>query len=251
MRSALPAFLLAAVLVTAGCASVLGPSHPPSDPRATAAVDRAAAATDGLASYRFTVDGDVRASEGDESLRVDVIGDGVVDVADRRMHVTTESDGETRETYVSETAAYTECPRFGWGHETLSSSTRWLNHTPVGHQLALLQRTDVYWRGNATVDGTGAVVVEAYPTAEELRSVAVAHGSDVADLEDANVQNVTVTVWFSRETDRPLKVERYVRVERGGATAEATVAFRFHGYGDPVNVTRPDFGDDVVRDLGC
>lgn len=251
MRSALPALLLAAVLVTAGCASVLGPSRPPSDPRATEAVDRAAAATDDLDSYRFTLDGDVRASEGDESVRVDVAGDGVVDVVDRRMRVTTESDGETRETYVMETTAYTECPRLGWSRENISSSTRWLNHTPVGQQLALLQRTDVYWRGTDTVGGTEAVVVEAYPTAEELRSVAAAHGGDVADLEDARVQNVTVTVWFDRETDRPLRAERYVRVKRGGATAEATVTFGFHGYGEPVNVTRPDLDDEVVRDLGC
>lgn len=250
MRSTLPALLLAVALVTAGCASVLGPDRPPSDPRATDAVNRSVAASADVQSYRFTVDADVSASKGDRSMRVDMTGAGRVDVAGQRMHVTTESDGETRETYVDGTASYTECPRFGWTRQNISSSARWLNYTPVGQQLALLQRTDVYYRGNGTVDGADAVVVEAYPTKGELQSVAEAQRSEVAELDGANIQNVTVTVWIDRASGRLLKAERYIKLKRSGATAEATVTFRFTDYEEPVTVDRPEF-DGIKREVGC
>ena len=251
MRFALPALLLAALLVTAGCAQVLGPSRPPSDQRALDAVNRTQAASTDVDAYQFSMDGHVEASKGDERVSVDVTGDGAVDVDDRRMGVTTHARDATRSSYVAGHTAYTECGRMGWGRENLSASARWFNYTPVGNQLALLDRTDVYWRGTETIDGTEAGVVVAYPTKQELLSVAESHGSDLTDLQGANVKNVTVTVWISQETGRLLKARRDITLKRNGATATATVTFRFSGYDEPVNVTRPSFDEDHVWEVGC
>jgi len=254
MRSALPALLLAALLVTAGCAEVLGPSRPPSDQRAVDAVDRSLAATADVESYRFTFDGGAEASKDHEQVQLDVGGEGVVDVAGQRLNVTTRADDDTRRVYMTDEAAYRECatPWSGWGRENLSGSTEWLNYTPAGEQLALLDRTDVYWRGTETVDGTEAAVVVAYPTKDELRSVAEAQGTDVTDLANVNLQNATVTVWIAEETGLLLKARRDLEMKRRGATATVTVTFRFSGYDAPVNVTRPPFDeDDVWETEGC
>lgn len=251
MRSALRALLFAALLVTTGCLGLFGPDRPPSDQRAVDAVDRSVAALADVDTYRFSLDGEARASRGDEQVRVDVTGEGVVDVAGRRMNVTTRARDATRTVYVSNRTAYTECARMGWGRQNLSASTRWVNVTPAGEQFALLDRTDVYWRGTETVNRTEAAVVVAYPTKEELQSVARARGTELTDLSGANVQNVTVTVWIDAETNLPLKARRDVELKRNGVAGSATVTFRFSGYDEPATVTRPAFDEDSVWEMGC
>lgn len=262
MRSAFPALALAVLLVTAGCSSVLGPSRPSSDQRALDAVNRSQEAVADVESYRFTLDGHVAATDGDERVSFDVTGEGAVNVSRQRLNATARADDgsapapmhdETRSAYVTGYTAYTEC-RVGWGRENLTRSTPWVDHTPLGQELALLNRTDVYWRGTETVNGTEAAVVVAYPTKEELRSVADAQGAGAADFEDANVQNVTETVWFDTETWRPLKVKREVRVEQGvfsSSSATATVTLRFIGYDRPTNVSRPSFDPDETWETDC
>ena len=63
MRRSVPVLLLAAVLVTSGCAGVLGPSRAPSDQRAVDAVDRSQAALANVTSYRSSFDGRAEATE--------------------------------------------------------------------------------------------------------------------------------------------------------------------------------------------
>jgi hypothetical protein len=252
MRPALPALLLAAMLVTVGCLGVdpFGPSRPPSDERALDAVDRSRAAAD-VDSYRFAVDGRVEATGNGESLSVDLDGSGVVNASRRRMSATSRARGTTRSTYVTGDTAYTECPRMGWERENLTRSTPWLDYTPLGRQLALLDRSRVYWHGTGSVDGTDAAVVTARPTERELRAVADARGTGGPDLDDGNVRNVTVTAWIDVGTDRLLRTRTDVRVARRGATATATLTTRFTDYGEPVDVERPPFDRDALWGTGC
>lgn len=260
IRSVPLALVLAVVLVTAGCSAVFGSSRPPSDGRALDAVNRSQESLAAVESYRFTLDGHVTATDGEERASFDVAGEGVVNVSRQRLNATARaSDGstfvhdDTRSAYVTGYTAYTEC-RVGWGRENLTRSTPWVGHTPLGRELALLNRTDVYWRGTDTVNGTEAAVVVAYPTEEELQSVADARGTGAANFEDANVQNVTETVWFDTETWRPLKVQREVRIEGGvfsSSRATATVTLRFTGYDRPTDVTRPAFDPDETWKAGC
>jgi len=260
MRSATLALVLAVVLVTAGCSGLLGPSRPPSDQRALDAVNRSQEAVADVESYRFALDGHVTATDGDERGALDVTGEGVANVSRQRLNATISADDgsapapmhdATRSAYVTGYTAYTEC-RVGWGRENLTRSTPWVDHTPLGRELALLNRTDVYWRGTETVNGTEAAVVVAYPTKGELQSLADAQGT--TDFEDANVKNVTETVWFDTGSWRPLKVRREVRVGGGvfsSSTATATVTLRFANYDRPTTVTRPSFDPNETWHAGC
>lgn len=252
MRPSLPVLLLAVALVTSGCAGSLGPSRAPSDERAVDAVGRSQAAMQEVTSYRTEVDGRVEATGDGEQVTVSVTGDVVVDVAARKMNATGEIEDAnhatgpgfdpTQSTYVDGYTASIECSRVGWARQNLSTDHPWTTYTPAGQQLALLNRTNVYWRGTETVDGTETAVVVAYPTEEELESVPGIEGRGAADFEDANLENATVTVWLDTETDRPVMARREIRVARGGSTATAVSTFRFTGYDEPTTVTKPEFG---------
>lgn len=253
MRPALPALLLAAVLLSAGClgTGVFGPSRPPSDERAIDAVDRGLRTAADVDSYRFSVDGRVRATREGETRSVDVAGSGVVNAGRRQMNATTRTRGTTRSAYVTGYTAYTECPRLGWGREDLARSAPWIEHTPLGRQLALLNRSNVYWRGTETVDGTEAAVVVARPTEREFGSLADARGTGGPDLDGGNLKNATVTAWLGTETGHLLRTRIDIRVVQGGATATATLTVGFSGYDEPVTVERPPFDEDTLWETGC
>lgn len=251
MRPALPAFLFAAMLITTGCLGVFGSSRPPSDQRALDAVSRSQTAMDDVTSYRFSLEGHMEATTNDDSLSFDVTGGGDVNVSRHRLNATVRAREASRSTYVTGYTAYTECSRMGWERENLTRSTRWFNYTPAGEQLALLDRTNVYWRGTETVNGTKASVVTAHPTKRELESVADAKGTGETGIGNVNLRNVTVTVWISTETSRLMKAQREIRLSRGGATATATMTFRFTDYDEPITVVRPPFDEDAVWHTGC
>lgn len=260
MRRSVPVLLLAAVLVTSGCAGVLGPSRAPSDQRAVDAVDRSQAALANVTSYRSSFDGRAEATEDDKRITVDVTGAVVTNVSARQMNATGRLedvdqprphgfDG-TQSTYVENYTAATECTRIGWTRQNLSDTHPWTTYTPAGQQLALMNRTDVYWQGTETIDGAETAVVVAYPTAEELRSIPGIEGREMSDFDDGNVENATVTVWLDTRTDLPIKARREITAGKGGATATADATYRFTDYDEPTTVTEPEF-DGTRWETGC
>lgn len=261
MRPPLAALALATLLVTSGCLGVLGPSRPPADERAVDALDRSRTALEDVTSYRVAVDGRLRADADDERLRIRISGTAPVNVTSRRMNATLTleehggtvplSSGGTRSTHVDGYTAYSECARMGWGRQNLSRDVPWRTYAPIGQQLALLDRTPVYWRGTETTNGTEAAVVVAHPTVGELRSVPSVRGTDATDFEAANVQNVTVRVWIDRETHLPIRAERRIRVRANGDTATAAVTYRFREFGERVTVRRPAIESGVQWEFGC
>ncbi len=244
MRSAraLP-LLVAVLLLTSGCLGLFGPDRPPSDERAVEAIDASRSATAAVDGYRFALRGRV---ESEDARSVSVAGAGRVDVRDRRLNATTRAEDATRGVYLDNHTRYTECARIGWGRQNLSASTStpWLDHTPIGRQLALLEATSVYWNGT----GDGSVVVTARPTGAELRADGD-RGVGGAAFGGGNVRDVTTRARFDAETHRLQRVRHRIRVARGGETATATVTLRFD-YG-PVEVTRPGFDPDAVWQTGC
>lgn len=244
MRSArVLSLLVAALLLTSGCLGLFGPDRPPSDERAVEAVDASRSAVTGVDGYRFTVRGRAETT-GEDARSVSIAGAGRVDVRDRRLNATTRTADATRGVYLDSDTRYTECARIGWGRQNLSASTPWLDHTPLGRQLALLESTNVYWNG--TADGTA--VVTARPTAAELRT-----GDDRrvggAVFGGGDVRSVTTRARFDAETHRLQRVRHRLRLARGGQTATATVTLRFD-YG-PVEATRPAFDPEAVWGTGC
>jgi hypothetical protein len=254
MRSSVPVLLVVVMLVTTGCLGIFGsaPSRPPSDQRALNAINRSQAATATITSYRVSIDSHVKTTGSDDSRSITATGSGVVDVRQQRLKATTHIRAETRGTYITSEARYSECPRMGWGRENLTQSVQWLNYTPLGQQLALLARTDVYWRGTEPVNDTEAAVVTAFPTEKELQSVTTGPGLGQAGIGSGNInfQNATVTVWISTKTARILKTRYKMRVSRGGTTAVGTITTRYTDYNEPVTVTRP-FDKAAVWQWGC
>lgn len=242
MRSprALP-LLVAVLLLTSGCLGVFGPDRSPSDERAVEAIDASRSATAAVDGYRFALRGRV---EREDARSVSVAGAGRVDVRDRRLNATTRTDDVTRGVYLDNDTRYTECARIGWGRQSLSTSTPWLDHTPLGRRLALLEAADVYWNG--TEDGT--VVVTARPAEAELRADDDRSVGGTV-FGGGNVRDVTTRARFDAETHRLQWVRHRIRVARGGETATATVTLRVD-YG-PVEVTRPGFDPDAVWQTGC
>lgn len=242
------ALLVAALLVTAGCQGLYGTSGPPSDPRAVDALDRARTATLNASSYRYTIDGQVQIRHDSRLESVDLTGHGVTDVDRQRANVTVHTRGDTpvgqRDTRVAYVDGYTldvACARVGWARHNLSESTRWFNYTTLGRQLALLQRTTVYWNGTTVVDGVETAVVTAHPTEQQLRSSHTLPTGNVGTRGGAVFENATVRVWISTETDRIRKVQREVHVRADGSTGVATITYHLSGYDEPTNITRPSF----------
>lgn len=251
MRPPPHTYLVAALLVTSGCLGLLGPADPPSDQRTLDALDRSRAAVSEITSYRTTLDRRLELTTDDERQIYHVSGIVVVNASTQRMNATARVRDEARTTYITGETAYSECSRLGWDRRNLTTPGSWLAYTPVGQQLAVLNHTNVYWRGTESIDGIETAVIVAYPTKQELLS-----GPDVADtrtaeLAAANLKNATVTAWLNTETWRPLQVRREITLAQGDEIAQATVTFHFTGYDDPTTVTRPAFDEDSIWTLGC
>ena len=247
----LPSLAFAVLLVLAGCNG--GVSQPPSDDRALDALNRTEAALDPIPTYRFSSETRVTASKGDRSRSVSVTTDGVVDARNRLLHANSTVEGRTRDVYVDGYKSYTECasPWSGWGVKNLSESTSWAAFAPAGRQVELLDRTNVYWRGNETVDGNRTHLVVAYPSKETLVDLQRRGRAAAPDLQSANLKNATVKLWTDAETGLPVKSLLEIELKKNGATATARVTTTFSGYGDPVNVTVPESTRTDQHEMGC
>ncbi|RDI69795.1 hypothetical protein [Halopelagius longus] len=251
MRTRFPAVVVALLLLTAGC-SALTDDRPPSDERAVDATAKAASALDPVSTYRFALDGTVRASDGDRTRTVDVDGEGVVDTRQRKMASNATVDGRTRRQYLDGYTTYAECaePWDGWSVENASNSTEWTKLTPLGRQVEILQRSNVYWEGNRTVDGNRTAVVVAHPSKRTLTSLPSV-GRTATDLSEADVDNATLRMWIDAETGRPVKSELDVSLSTGGASGELEATTRYYGYGEPANVTIPSSARTDRYEIGC
>ncbi len=244
MRPPYAALTLAAVLLVSGCLGLGGPSQPPSDQRALDALERAQVALEDVETYRATVDGQVEARSNDNSLTVEFSMDEETNVSTQTSNATVALTGlpgptnsRTLSVHVLDYTAYTECARTGWGRTNLSQSQDWVTYTSLGQQLALLNRTNVYWEGAEEVVDAETSVIEAHPTKEQLQNGLAIRGAGATDFEGASVDNATVTLWIDNDTDRPVQARRHIELSGDGTTATATATFRFSEYNEPTPVS--------------
>lgn len=243
---------LCVLVVLSGC-SVLSGGPPPSDQRALDARNRTAAAVEDVSTYRFSLDARIQASDGDERRTVDVTGSGAVDREARRMATNATADGETRSAYLDGRTAYRECPRpWGrWDEVDASESVEWLTLTPLGRQVELLERTEVYWEGTETVDGTETAVVRAHPSEETLTSLPDVGGSGTGDLSGANVDDATFRMWIDDGTSLPVRSVLRIEFSARGGSGDVEIATRFHGYGEPTEISIPEEARTEQWETGC
>lgn len=242
------------LILTAGCQGLYGPSNPASDERAVEQIKQVRAEVPNVSSYRVTVDGRVRIADDSRSRRVEVSGEGTVNVSRQRLILTVDMQDDARVGHRGPRMAYLdrytldlECSRMGWARYNLTESTRWFNYTPLGQQLALLDRSMVYWNGTQVVNGVETVVVIAHPTEKQLQSTQNLPPGTEVTREGAKFQNATVRAWINPKTDRVLKVQREIHVRGGGSTAVATVTFHFSKYNESTDISRPPFEDAAFQ----
>lgn len=247
-RSAVLACCL--LLACSGCLGVFD-QRPPSDERALETREQFAAAVESTDSYRFESAVDVSATSDEGRRSASATGDGAVNRTTRHVASVGTSDGETRRSYVLGYTAYEECgePWTGWGVEQLDNSTSWVEYTPLGRYLTILNDSRVYWRGTETVNGTNASVIVAHPTKETLESAA--DGRSGANLGRAGFENATLKLWIDGESGLPVRSLLRIEVERRGASAEAVVTTEYADYGDHVRVSPPNSIYGNQYELGC
>lgn len=251
MRPPLAVLLLVGLLLTSGCLGFTEDPRPPSDQQALDTLDRSRTALDDVTAYRAVVNGMTEATSGDEQVTVPVSGESVVDVSNRTISGSIHVRDRDRRFYVTDWTAYSECPLSGWGRQGLPAADRWIDLTPAGEDLALLNRTAVYWQGTEQLDGTETAVIRAHPDEEEFEAGPNVVGIRPTDPDEVTIVNTTVTVWISTETWRPVRSQREMVLEKGGATATLNATWTFTEYNEPVNVTRPPIEESDVRSGGC
>jgi hypothetical protein len=247
------------LVVTAGCQGLPGSSAPPSDQRAVDAVANAQDTSRNVTAYRVSIDGQVRIRDDSRSESIEITGEGLVNADRQQMNVTVGSRGDTgvglrntRMAYVDGYTLTTECSRLGWARYNLTDSTQWFNYTPLGQQLALLDRTNVYWNGTERVNGSETDVIIAHPTEDQLQANQNLPTGNIGTQGSATLDNATVRVWIDTETHQVRKVQREIHVRGNGATGVATITFRFTQYNEPTNITRPAFEDSGAEwSSGC
>ncbi|WP_174786365.1 hypothetical protein [Haloprofundus sp. MHR1] len=241
-----------AVFLT-GCSALPFDSPPPSDDRAVAAVEEVNDTVAGVETYRFDTSLRVSASDGEQSRTATVDGTGSVDLVSKRMHATSDVEGETFDSYVTEGKSYQECsePWSGYAVENVSDSGDWATVTPLHRQLELFERSNVYWRGNRTVDGNRTVLVVAHPSDDTVESLVERRRTETAGLGGNSFDNATARLWIDPETNRPVKSALHLELSRRGATATADIATRYAGYGESVTVTIPSAAYENQYQLGC
>jgi len=247
--------VLAACLVSllAGCSALSGGSPPPSDERAVTAVEAVNTAVSNVETYRFETEMHVTASDGENSRTARVDGNGVVNVSAKRMRATTRTREQTVTSYVDGDRAYRGCqePWDGYAVENVSRSEPWATATPLHRQLTLLERSNVYWEGNETIDGNRTVRISAAPSTETIQSVMDRGRASGVNLNRGSLENATVRLWIDPDTDRPVKSELRLQLSQRGATATATVALFYTDYGEPAQITIPPKVYDDPYELGC
>ncbi|GCF12103.1 hypothetical protein Harman_00380 [Haloarcula mannanilytica] len=251
MRRLVLAVCIAALL--AGCGTFVDDSPPPSDERAVVAIEEANTSVAAVESYRFEMEMHVAASDGDRSQTVRVDGGGAVNVSTKRMQATTRSQDQTVDSYVDGYKAYQECqdPWGGYGVENVSRSEPWATATPLHRQLLLFERSNVYWKGNETLDGNQTVLVTASPSTETLQSIMDRRQGSTVDLNPGSLENATARLWLDPETNRPVQSELRLKISQRGATATATITLHYTEYGEPVSVSVPSDIHDNQYELGC
>jgi len=241
------------VTLLAGCGTFLSDGPPPSDERAVAAIEEANRSIAPVDAYRFEMDMHVVASAGDESRTVRVDGDGAVNVSAKRMAATSRIQGQTVESYVDGYKAYQECqdPWGGYAVENVSRAEPWATATPLHRQVLLFDRSNVYWRGNETLDGNRTILVTASPSADTLQSIMDRRQAGDVGLDGASLENATARLWLDPETNRPVQSELRIRISQRGATATATITVQYTDYDEPTSVSIPPDVDEDPYELGC
>ena len=257
MRTSHAALLLVGVLLIGGCLGSPGEPRPSSDQQALDAYNQTQAALANVTDYRAQATGTAEMTDDSRQVSGGMESDVRVNVSTQEVTSTTRIQDPSfpvdsvRDLYITEYSVYSECRLSGWGQRNLSESQPWFAYTPIGGEVAVLDRAPVYWRGTERLDGTETAVLVAYPTTEELQAAPKTWSLDAENPDGASLQNATLTVWLDTETWLPVQVHRETIWRADGADVSLTTTWRFDAYDEPAVIERPSFDASEIRESGC
>lgn len=235
-----PALLgaVALLVLTAGCASSLA-DPPTREDRAVARLDDARAALDAVETYRYDGTARIVATDGGREERAEFRIDGAVDVAARKERNTVVSAEENRSAYRIGERVYRECSAIAvsWGVENRTVDGDWVEATPAGRHLELLESGALRVAGGGTVAGRNATVLAGRPSTGAVeRYVEVTPRRLIGGPQ---LRQPRVRVWIDNRTARPLRSVLTFEVAGGDASASASIRTRYRDYDEPVTIELP------------
>lgn len=241
---------IAVLLLVVGAGCLGFGDQPQRSDRAEATLADAQAAVDDVNTYQYETEMHISATVEGRTLERDVTIDGEVDVAER-MAVSRASTADANKSgYVANDTVYKQCSSpWGWGNETVEMEGDWVDATPLGRQIGLLESGDLRLEtADQTADGDTVVLV-GNPSAEALEEYGVSASQPV--FGGPSVKNITVRVVVDERTHRPLRSTITFEISGGGGVGNGSVDTRFSAYDDPVSIEIPDEVIEEAGEMGC
>mgnify|MGYP006273217547 FL=1 len=247
-RRAVAGLGLLVLVVSAGCLGF--GTQPERTDRAEAELAAAQATLDDVETYQYETQMDLSASVEEERRQLAVRIEGTVDVAERMARSRADLDGENRTAYVTNRTVYQECEcPWGWGNESIEVAGPWIQATPLGRQLQLLESGALHVETDDSLAQADAVVLVGQPSAESLEKYGVSATQPV--IGGPSVENITVRVVIDNTTHRPIRSTVAFEVAGGGGEGQGTVDTQFGAYDEPVSITIPDEVKEDAAETGC
>ncbi|MFB6071580.1 MAG: hypothetical protein ABEJ88_01280 [Halobacterium sp.] len=233
-RRALSTVVVAALLVTAGCAGLGGDGGSDGGPADAGQVaSDAREAMQSVQTYRMVMEMNVSASGRTLSMRQR----GVFNKTARRARLNMTVYGTEGVAYLDNATMYVNVGG-RWRVQDLSGRDPWTSGSGLARQRQLLETGSVNVTGTATVDGVRTTVLTVDPKASELKQLLSQGGT--TGLSSVSVQNATYRLYVANESDLPRKVELSMELTVQGQSADANVTITFSEYGEPVHVSIPE-----------
>jgi hypothetical protein len=247
-RRAAASLALLVLVVSAGCLGF--GAQPERTARAEAELAAAQAAVEDVETYQYETQMDLSASVEDERRQLAVRIEGTVDVAERMARSRAHLDGANRTAYVTNRTAYRECESpWGWGNESIAVEGSWIQATPLGRQLQLLESGGLHVEAEDSLAQADAVVLVGQPSAASLEKYGVSATQPA--IGGPSVENVSVRVVIDNSTHRPIRSTVAFAVAGGGGAGQGTVDTQFSAYDEPVSIAIPDVVKDEAGETGC
>lgn len=247
-RETVLSVVVALLVLGAGC-QALGSDAQRSD-EAEAALADAQSALEDVRTYRTDTSMEVSAVADGESLERDVTVEGVVNASQQRLRTTARMEDRSSTSYVDNRTAYRACGGMAesWSNESFPVEESWIDGTPAGRQLGLLEDGDLrVANSSGAPDGTTVLVGEPSPSAvedyQEDRAQPVFGGSAL--------ENISVRVVIDGETRLPRRSIISLDVSAGGGSGSVTMETEYTAYNDPVRIDIPSEVREHSWETGC
>lgn len=248
-RAALVSIVVVLLVFVAGCQALS--SDPERTAEAETSLEDAQAALQEVRSYRYNTTMDFKATVEGEPVQRYISVTGAVNETQKRLWSTARLEDESATSYVDNRSVYQACGGMGkmWSNESMTVQDTWIETTPAGRQLGLLETGDLHLaeEGSDGQPGTTVLVGNPSPSAfEQYRD-----GSPQPVFGGPSISNISVRVVIDDETKRPLRSTIFVEISGNSGSGSATIETRFADYNEPVDIKIPDEVQEHLWETGC